>query len=72
MSVFSFKASRETKLRYAFRIYDYDGDGKIGKDDLQQTLSVITGDKMEPEFMLAVVDQVRLASCRMRECVRAR
>lgn len=58
MSVFSIRASREQKLRYAFRIYDCDEDGKIGKEDLQQTLGVISGDKMEPEFLLTVVDQV--------------
>lgn len=60
MSVFSIRATREQKLRYAFRIYDCDDDGKIGKDDLQQTLEVITNDKMEPEFMAQVVEQVTL------------
>ena len=46
------------RIKYAFRIYDCDEDGKIGKEDLQQTLGVISGDKMEPEFLLTVVDQV--------------
>ena len=46
------------ELRYAFRIYDCDDDGKIGKEDLQQTLQVITNDKLEPEFMTQVVEQV--------------
>ena len=64
MSVFSIRATREQKLRYAFRIYDCDDDGKIGKDDLQQTLQVITNDKMEPEFMAQVVEQVTLHPAR--------
>eukprot|EP00802_Teleaulax_amphioxeia_P014756 Tamp_14831.p2 GENE.Tamp_14831~~Tamp_14831.p2 ORF type:complete len:213 (+),score=73.59 Tamp_14831:56-640(+) len=58
MSVFSIRASREQKLRYAFKIYDCDGDGKIGKDDLRQTLDVITAGKMEHDFMTTVVDEV--------------
>ena len=58
MSVFSIRASREQKLRYAFKIYDCDGDGKIGKDDLRQTLDVITAGKMDHDFMTVVVDQV--------------
>ena len=68
MSVFSIRATREQKLRYAFKIYDYDGDGRIGKDDLQQTLEVITNNKMEPEFMTAVVDQVTSSACSMSVC----
>jgi len=38
-SMFSEQAPRQLKLSYAFRIYDMDGDGVIGFDDLKTVIS---------------------------------
>mmetsp|Transcript_9496 Transcript_9496/g.21559 ORF Transcript_9496/g.21559 Transcript_9496/m.21559 type:complete len:187 (-) Transcript_9496:48-608(-) len=57
MSVFSIRATREQKLRYAFKIYDVDGDGKISREDLKETLQLITMSN-DADFLEEVLDQV--------------
>ncbi|KAJ1481661.1 calcineurin regulatory subunit B [Baffinella frigidus] len=58
MSVFSVRATREQKLRYAFKVYDHDGDDRISREDLQVTINLLTDGKMEPEFLEEVLTQV--------------
>lgn len=36
MSVFSEHAPKKLKMIYAFKIYDFDGDGELKNSDLQQ------------------------------------
>lgn len=40
--VFSEQAPLQEKIKYAFKIYDEDNDGYIGRDDLQSIVSLIT------------------------------
>jgi Ca2+-binding EF-hand superfamily protein len=42
-SCMSKSAPADVKLSVAFRIYDIDGDGFIGRDDVQRTLELIAG-----------------------------
>ena len=43
MSVFSEGATRDVKASYAFRIYDFDGDGYLDKKDLMDTIERLCG-----------------------------
>ncbi|EDO36724.1 predicted protein [Nematostella vectensis] len=55
MSVLSDSAPRELKVKYAFKIFDFDGDQKLGPTDLAQTvLSVTGGDLKEDEVQFVV------------------
>jgi len=40
--IFSEQASLEEKIKYAFKIYDEDNDGYIGRDDLHSIVSLMT------------------------------
>mmetsp|Transcript_9495 Transcript_9495/g.21558 ORF Transcript_9495/g.21558 Transcript_9495/m.21558 type:complete len:82 (-) Transcript_9495:48-293(-) len=44
-------------VRYAFKIYDVDGDGKISREDLKETLQLITMSN-DADFLEEVLDQV--------------
>ncbi|XP_053694054.1 calcium and integrin-binding protein 1-like [Sabethes cyaneus] len=43
MSVFSDAAPKSVKAEHAFRIFDFDGDDMIGKNDLKQVIQRLTG-----------------------------
>lgn len=47
MSVFSDSCPKNVKVEYAFRIYDFDNNDKIGKEDLKEVIDRLTGSKME-------------------------
>uniref|UniRef100_A0A8R1I0K0 EF-hand domain-containing protein n=1 Tax=Caenorhabditis japonica TaxID=281687 RepID=A0A8R1I0K0_CAEJA len=54
-SVFSEMAPLQLKLKYAFRIYDYDGDELLGHDDLSKMIRSLTRDELsdvEVEFII--------------------
>ena len=40
--IFSEQASRDKKLEYAFKMYDEDKDGFIGRDDLYNIVTLMT------------------------------
>lgn len=42
-SVFSERAPWDLKATYAFRIFDFNGDSAICKDDIEQVLTCLTG-----------------------------
>mmetsp|Transcript_10790 Transcript_10790/g.15802 ORF Transcript_10790/g.15802 Transcript_10790/m.15802 type:complete len:187 (+) Transcript_10790:161-721(+) len=54
LSVFNEKATMEEKLKFSFKIYDFDGDGHISKDELQKMVeaSLIEADMNLPEETL--------------------
>jgi Ca2+-binding EF-hand superfamily protein len=54
----SLRATREQKLRYAFKVYDVDGDGKISVEDLADTLLTLTESKMDEVTMKEVIENV--------------
>ena len=41
-SSLSERAPRETKLHYAFKIYDFDQDNFIGMNDIEQAVKLLT------------------------------
>ena len=43
-SALSESASRDVKTTYAFRIYDFDGDGVIGKEDIKTVIDKLLHD----------------------------
>lgn len=42
MAVFSYHGGRDSKIRNAFKIHDFDDDGKISKKDLALYLDLVT------------------------------
>ncbi|KAK7115785.1 calcium and integrin-binding family member 2-like [Littorina saxatilis] len=57
-SVFSEAASRDIKSVYAFKIYDWDGDGNLNRSDLEATLLKLTQDGLTQDEKNFVVDKV--------------
>uniref|UniRef100_UPI00358E3B73 calcium and integrin-binding family member 3-like n=1 Tax=Myxine glutinosa TaxID=7769 RepID=UPI00358E3B73 len=57
-SVFSEAAPRELKMQYAFKIYDFDGDGTIGREDLEKTLRRLTREELTSQEIMLVVNKV--------------
>eukprot|EP00743_Colponemidia_sp_Colp-15_P012514 GILK01014278.1.p1 GENE.GILK01014278.1~~GILK01014278.1.p1 ORF type:complete len:217 (-),score=34.82 GILK01014278.1:270-920(-) len=49
LSVFNPTMSRDAKLRFAFSIYDIDGDGRINRADLVSILRLVVGDMLTDE-----------------------
>ncbi|KAK2187081.1 hypothetical protein NP493_178g03017 [Ridgeia piscesae] len=47
MSVFSDSCPKNVKVEYAFRIYDFDGDDRIGKKDLEEVINRLTGSRQD-------------------------
>lgn len=43
LSPFALNCPREHKFRFAFRVHDADGDGKIGEDDLRALIHALLG-----------------------------
>ncbi|XP_067054586.1 calcium and integrin-binding family member 2-like [Acropora muricata] len=58
MSVLSDSAPRELKAKYAFRIFDFDGDDYIGKEDLRLTVRAITANELTHEETEFVTDKL--------------
>uniref|UniRef100_UPI00358E67E9 calcium and integrin-binding protein 1 n=1 Tax=Myxine glutinosa TaxID=7769 RepID=UPI00358E67E9 len=45
LSALSDSASVEVKAHYAFRVFDFDGDGTLGKNDLKCLVNCLTGEE---------------------------
>lgn len=57
LAVFSSKASKDRKLKFAFEIYDLDGDGYITNGELFTVLKVMTGSHLSDNQLQQVVDK---------------
>ena len=64
VSTMSSKASQDDKLRLAFHIYDFDGDGRISVDDLT---SALAGTLREHNIVIARPDIDAIVASTMRE-----
>lgn len=53
----SFKNTREDKLKYMFRIYDLDSDGKINRRDLTHLINLMVGDNITDEQKTGIADR---------------
>ncbi|KAG1685290.1 Calcineurin B protein 1 [Nymphon striatum] len=49
--------SREDKLRFAFKMYDLDDDGKISREELLAVLHMMVGANISEEQLLSIVDR---------------
>eukprot|EP00127_Corallochytrium_limacisporum_P005403 Clim_evm15s204 gene=Clim_evmTU15s204 len=58
LSVFSENATRDVKASYAFKIYDFDGDNYLDKNDLMSTLYCLCGQELTEEQMDTVADKM--------------
>ncbi|OQV15999.1 Calcineurin subunit B type 1 [Hypsibius exemplaris] len=57
ISQFSVKGNRESKLRFAFSIYDIDGDGFITNSELFQVLKMMVGNNLKDLQLQQIVDK---------------
>ncbi|OWF44461.1 calcium and integrin-binding protein 1-like [Mizuhopecten yessoensis] len=58
MSVFSEKAPKEIKAQYAFKIYDFDGDDEISRDDLKKMVLRLCPSQKDTELKKQEVDRL--------------
>merc|ERR1711991_404363 len=57
MSLFSSKGDNESKLKFAFRIYDIDKDGYISNGELFQVLKMMVGNNLKDVQLQQIVDK---------------
>uniref|UniRef100_A0A914HUU4 EF-hand domain-containing protein n=1 Tax=Globodera rostochiensis TaxID=31243 RepID=A0A914HUU4_GLORO len=57
-SVFSEMAPLQLKLKYAFRIYDFDGDEFLGRTDLRQMIDNLTRKEMSEEEVAFIIERI--------------
>jgi len=57
MSQFSVKGDKESKLRFAFKIYDMDKDGYISNGELFQVLKMMVGNNLKDAQLQQIADK---------------
>ncbi|XP_073424751.1 calcium and integrin-binding protein 1 isoform X2 [Dendrobates tinctorius] len=50
LSAFSDSATLEVKSHYAFRIFDFDGDGALSETDLEMLVNHLTGEEQDSKL----------------------
>ncbi|CAG0912841.1 unnamed protein product [Notodromas monacha] len=60
VSQFSVKGDKESKLRFAFRIYDLDNDGYISNIELYTVLKMMVGNNLKEAQLQQIVDKTIL------------
>ncbi|CAG0922351.1 unnamed protein product [Notodromas monacha] len=60
VSQFSVKGDKESKLRFAFRIYDMDNDGFISNGELYRVLKMMVGNNLKDAQLQQIVDKTIL------------
>ncbi|KAG2471091.1 calcium and integrin-binding protein 1-like [Polypterus senegalus] len=58
LSVFSDSATPEIKSHYAFRIFDFDDDGTLDRNDLVKLVNCLTGDAPETRLSQEEMNQL--------------
>ncbi|KXJ25796.1 calcineurin B homologous protein 1 [Exaiptasia diaphana] len=62
--------SRDEKLKFTFRIYDIDSDGKVSKDDLLSILHMMVGVSISDEQLGAIAERALTdAGCENGEAI---
>lgn len=54
------QGDKESKLRFAFRIYDMDNDGYISNGELFQVLKMMVGNNLKDTQLQQIVDKTIL------------
>uniref|UniRef100_A0A023F3R6 Putative ca2+-binding kinase n=1 Tax=Triatoma infestans TaxID=30076 RepID=A0A023F3R6_TRIIF len=57
LSVFNEQATRDIKVFYAFKIYDFDNDNSIGVEDLCKGVNLLSHEELSPEEVTQVCDK---------------
>nr|AGE15429.1 calcineurin B subunit [Trypanosoma cruzi] len=57
LAVFSPQADKRERLRFTFKMYDVDGDGKISNKDLFETLTIMVGTNLTGVQLQQIVDK---------------
>lgn len=57
VSQFSVKGDKESKLKFAFKIYDMDKDGFISNGELFQVLKMMVGSNLKDSQLQQIVDK---------------
>jgi len=57
ISLFSVRGDKESKLRFAFKIYDIDRDGYISNGELFQVLKMMVGANLKDAQLQQIVDK---------------
>jgi len=60
LSTFSDKGNKEGKLKFAFQVYDIDGDGHISNGELFQVLKMMVGSNLNDIQLQQIVDKTIL------------
>ncbi|KAJ3219845.1 Calcineurin subunit B type 2 [Dinochytrium kinnereticum] len=60
LAVFSKETRRESKLEFAFKVYDVNGDGLIDNEDLKTILKLMVGKSLVEEEIQHLVDKTIL------------
>eukprot|EP00483_Globobulimina_turgida_P003408 UN03414 len=56
--IFSAKAPKQLKLRFAFEIFDVDNDGKISESDLYYVMTIMVGKQYPTQKLSQIVSQL--------------
>lgn len=57
ISLFSVRGDKESKLKFAFKIYDIDKDGYISNGELFQVLKMMVGNNLKDTQLQQIVDK---------------
>lgn len=57
LAVLSSQSSKQEKLRYTFKMYDIDGDGRISNKDLYEALRIMVGINLSGVQLQQIVDK---------------
>ncbi|RNF22116.1 calcineurin B subunit [Trypanosoma conorhini] len=57
LAVFSPQADKREKLRFTYKMYDFDGDDKISNRDLFETLKIMVGTNLTEVQLQQIVDK---------------
>eukprot|EP00796_Vickermania_ingenoplastis_P010105 gene10105-7072_t len=57
LAILSPQMPKESKLRFTFKMYDVDGDGKVSNKDLFETLRVMVGENLTGVQIQQIVDK---------------
>ena len=60
LSVLADFSEKEEKIKFAFQVYDFNGDGFLSNSDLFHTLKLLTGDNLTDVQIQQVVDRTML------------